>query len=125
MSPSIRQVLVALLLVSSSWQSATKGNTSGLVRNKRLDPITLTLLSVAGGAVGGIGITAASKDSTGSCVSDEHFGCHKGYCWAKCSGSGLFYEWCYTQPRRRTDYVRCTSKSQCNGCWPCAGSCTV
>lgn len=57
-------------------------------------------------------------------------GCHKGYCWAYCRG-GLWKnagEWCYTstKPYTQSDwFVRCEHDSECDGCWKCAGACSL
>ena len=68
------------------------------------------------------------------CVSDNEYGCHKGYCWSYCAGFGqmtvvsLFArDWCYTGPSysQSFKYGRCSSKADCNPRWKCAGSCTA
>ncbi len=54
------------------------------------------------------------------------YGCHKGHCWAGCSGafSGVHGpEWCYTTPS--SGYKPCTHAGECDGCWRCSSSCTV
>lgn len=65
----------------------------------------------------------------------ENFGCHKGYCWARCIGAlggtatpkDSHQEWCYTTKGYSQDfqYVGCQQDSDCDGCWKCAGSCTL
>lgn len=54
----------------------------------------------------------------------REFGCHKSYCWAYC---GISPQWCYTTKTysQSFQYVKCSKKEDCQGCWKCAGSCTL
>lgn len=72
------------------------------------------------GAAGGL-TTVISKAADQSC---REFGCHKGYCWSYCS---LGNQWCYTTRTysQSYKYVSCSTDNDCNGCWKCAGPCTV
>ncbi|XP_008180795.1 uncharacterized protein LOC100168737 [Acyrthosiphon pisum] len=71
-------------------------------------------------AVGGL-VSVISKAADQSC---REFGCHKNYCWSYCS---LGNQWCYTTKTysQSFEYVSCTRDDECNGCWKCAGSCTL
>lgn len=64
----------------------------------------------------------------------QNFGCqcsakNECRCWAYCYGalSAKNTEWCYTTKGRSQDYnyVQCSGPQDCNGCWSCAGPCTV
>lgn len=68
----------------------------------------------------------AGQSATNSFKCSDRAGCHNGYCWAFC-GLMLGTEWCYTSHSysQSFQYASCTSDSQCNKCWKCAGSCTV
>lgn len=56
---------------------------------------------------------------------------NKCYCWARCLGAlgtdARGKEWCWTTKGRSQDYnyVECAGPSDCNGCWKCAGACTL
>eukprot|EP01098_Paradermamoeba_levis_P005181 TRINITY_DN2203_c0_g2_i2.p1 TRINITY_DN2203_c0_g2~~TRINITY_DN2203_c0_g2_i2.p1 ORF type:complete len:273 (-),score=96.44 TRINITY_DN2203_c0_g2_i2:37-855(-) len=55
-------------------------------------------------------------------------GCHHGYCWSGCAGAFPTVngpEWCYTRKTKSGGRVKCSSDSECSGCWQCDGSCTV
>jgi len=78
-------------------------------------------------AVGGVTSAAGGLVSVISRAADQscrEFGCHKNYCWSYCS---LGNQWCYTtkSSSQSFDYVPCTRDDECNGCWKCAGSCTL
>lgn len=62
---------------------------------------------------------------TGKCA--YYAGCKKGYCWTPCKAVGIFFEWCYSTKGSSQDYqyVKCSSDSECNKCWKCAGPCSV
>lgn len=97
--------------------------------------VDLSYEGAVGAALAGEEILDKLKDRWNfGCVKDDAFGCSKGYCWSNCAGFGqmtvtsLFtHDWCYTTRGRSQDYnyVRCESKSDCDPCWKCAGSCTV
>lgn len=59
------------------------------------------------------------------------FGCQNNKCWAYCSGAfrdKSSPEWCYTSKENYSQsykYVECTQDSDCDGCWKCAGPCSV
>lgn len=96
-------------------------------RNKRalhpLARLAIVMGSMAlGGAIGGFG-TASILNSQYCGTS----GCHKGYCYSYCGISNENGDWCYTTKTysQSFEYVKCTSDKECNGCWKCAGSCTV
>lgn len=79
------------------------------------------------GAVGGVTAAIGGLTSVISRAADQscrEFGCHKNYCWSYCS---LGNQWCYTTKSysQSFKYVSCTKDEECNGCWKCAGSCTV
>ncbi|CAI6343567.1 unnamed protein product [Macrosiphum euphorbiae] len=71
-------------------------------------------------AVGGL-VSIISRAADQSC---RDFGCHNNYCFAYCS---IGNQWCYTTKSysQSFDYVSCTRDDECNGCWKCAGSCTL
>ncbi|KAF0767206.1 Uncharacterized protein FWK35_00011439 [Aphis craccivora] len=78
-------------------------------------------------AVGGVTSAAGGLVSVISRAADQscrEFGCHKNYCWSYCS---LGNQWCYTTKSysQSFEYVPCTRDDECNGCWKCAGSCTL
>lgn len=78
-------------------------------------------------AVGGVTAAVGGLTSIISRAADQScrdFGCHKNYCWAYCS---IGNQWCYTTKSysQSFEYVNCTKNEDCNGCWKCAGSCTV
>ncbi|OXA64055.1 Allergen Tha p 2 [Folsomia candida] len=55
-------------------------------------------------------------------------GCHRGHCWAYCGARPEAHqEWCWTTRGATWDlqYVGCTSDAQCDGCWSCAGACSL
>lgn len=77
-----------------------------------------------GGETAGIGggptsVVARAADRPG-----RGFGCRKHRCWAHC-GEGK--QWCYTTRSRYQSfkYVTCKKDEDCDGCWECAGSCTL
>lgn len=79
------------------------------------------------GAIGGVTAAAGGLVSIISRAADQscrEFGCHKNNCWAYCS---IGNQWCYTTKSHSQsfEYVPCTKDEECNGCWKCAGSCTV
>lgn len=98
---------------------------SNLTRPKRVVPVLAAIGAAAGvtGIVGG-GV-AIGKTAQGERCRD--YGCHKGYCWAWCGITHDHGEWCYTTKTysQSFKYVQCSSDSECNGCWHCAGSCTL
>lgn len=70
----------------------------------------------------------ARAENHSNCVTSG--GCWKGYCWAHCLAIGnlvVANEWCYTTKSysQSYEYVTCSSDSECDLCWNCAGSCTV
>ncbi|NP_001232937.1 uncharacterized protein LOC100571908 precursor [Acyrthosiphon pisum] len=85
-------------------------------------PFAPVLAGVGGvtAAAGGL-VSVISRAADQSC---REFGCHNNYCWAYCS---LGNQWCYTTKgySQSFAYVSCTRDDECNGCWKCAGSCTV
>lgn len=78
---------------------------------------------VSAGVIGAVAklTTIIAKAADQSC---REYGCHKGYCWTYCS---IGSQWCYTTKTysQSYKYERCTEDSDCNGCWKCAGPCTV
>lgn len=79
------------------------------------------------GAVGGVTAAVGGLTSVIAQAADQscrEFGCHKNYCWSYCS---LGNQWCYTTKTYSQSfaYVSCTKDEDCNGCWKCAGSCTL
>lgn len=95
---------------------------ANLTRNSRQIIETIGLGIAAGQAIaGGVGSALNSPSCT-------RFGCHKGYCWAYCHAVlGNEREWCYTTRGSSQDYnyVGCSRDSDCDGCWKCAGACSI
>ncbi|XP_031626819.1 allergen Tha p 2-like [Contarinia nasturtii] len=75
----------------------------------------------------GVGVDLISKSITNAFECAAKAGCHKGYCWTWCGASLTGGEWCYTTRAHSQSfqYVGCSSDSECDPCWKCAGSCTL
>lgn len=84
------------------------------------EPQGWELLAVGGGALAAIAIANQGRCSNGG-------GCHKGSCWAWCGVDLSAGEWCYTTKAHSQSYkyVSCSSDSECDKCWKCAGPCTL
>lgn len=74
---------------------------------------------------GGAALAGVAIDNSQKCA--DVAGCHKGYCWTYCGIALNGGEWCYTTKSysQSFDYVKCSSDSECDKCWKCAGSCTL
>ncbi|OXA64056.1 Allergen Tha p 2 [Folsomia candida] len=58
----------------------------------------------------------------------QDYGCHKGRCWAWCGVRPDDHkQWCWTTRGNMWDlqYVGCSSHNDCDGCWHCAGTCSL
>lgn len=84
-----------------------------------LAPVVGVVGTVTAGVGGLTSVIARAADQ--SC---REFGCHKNKCWAYCS---LGNQWCYTTKSysQSYQYVSCSKDEDCNGCWKCAGPCTL
>lgn len=104
------------------WNAVNGGS-----RSKRaLNNMLVASAKIAGtviGTVSGLFSGFAIYEST-QCGKS---GCYKGYCYSYCGLSNESGDWCYTTKTysQSFDYVKCSIDSDCNGCWKCAGSCTV
>lgn len=104
------------------WEEIERqSNDTNLVRKKRVAILPLVPLvpAVASLVVGLTTLIGNAFDP--SC---REYGCNEGYCWAYCS---IGNQWCYTTRNGtwKGDYVQCSSKDDCDGCWKCGGACTI
>lgn len=51
------------------------------------------------------------------------YGCSDDYCWGRCDPEAYYY-WCWTG-HDSSNYVKCTSKSDCSSLKSCVGRCSV
>lgn len=96
-------------------------------RNKR----ALTTLGKAGVWTAVFAVTFATTYMSAKAIFNSKecgkSGCYQGYCYSYCGLSNYSGDWCYTTKTYSQSfaYVKCSSNSECNGCWKCAGSCTL
>lgn len=71
-----------------------------------------------------ISVCISLQGVEGGCLNNRG-GCYYGYCWAGCTATSVG-EWCYTTKTysQSYDYVTCSSDSDCDLCWACAGPCS-
>lgn len=116
--------LLVILTITSIGFGASSGNET-LIRNKRgfwAIFAGTSLGSIVGGTTVGLAVPAIVNS-----FECGQFGCLNGRCWSYCGVSLTGGEWCYTTKGYSQDfnYVSCSNADDCNGCWKCAGSCTV
>lgn len=105
-------------------QRPADGNVT-VTRTKRgpIEPLTVSIIA---GAISAASLGVAGAGIAGSAANPgcRDYGCHNGYCWAYCS---IGNQWCYTTRSGtwKGDYVKCSRKEDCDGCWKCGGACTV
>lgn len=93
--------------------------TAGSLSAGPLAPVVAAVGAVTAGIGGLTSIISRAADQ--SC---REYGCLKNYCWSYCS---LGNQWCYTTKSYSQSYayVTCDKDEDCNGCWKCAGPCTL
>lgn len=96
---------------------------------KVLFVVALYILAVYGNGTPAVESQSNSNEPLpGECVDTGKYGCLRGYCWSYCHGAFPWdSDWCWTTRGRSQDYnyVECENNFDCNGCWSCAGPCTI